>query len=806
MMYVQVILTKHSKAIDMAFTYKIPEKFDDIIKVGHKVIVPFGIGNNLTEAFVLSISSETEQKRLKSIYQIVHDLQLTQAQVAMISWLKETYLCTFSEALSAVIPSKTKLIKNVNYKWIGDTKNLTVSQQELCNLLLEHKDEAELVELGLLNRVKLLVKKKLVRKKEFFHYDMKTQYKTVAICQVTDLNMGLSKISRSAKKQKKILEFLFEVKSCDVSVLNRELKCNKKILDKFVEDNLISVISVEKFRAPEILSKDHHKVAYPLNYDQNVVFDQVMTDLDNNHKYLLHGVTGSGKTEVYLTLAEEILKRGKQIVILVPEISLTPQMVGKFIKRFGNQIAIMHSKVSPGERYDQYKSIQNGEVSIVIGARSAIFSPCSNLGMVILDEEHENTYKSDNNPKYHTVEVAEFLSDSLNIPMILASATPSLNSYQKVLDKEYDLLEMMNRYNQQPLPPVYLVDMRDELASGNKSMFSELLIEKIQERLEKKEQIILFYNRKGYSTFVSCRMCGYALKCPRCDIALTYHHKHQTAKCSYCDYQIKVPKNCPECASHYFKFFGAGTEKIEHMLADFFPEATIGRLDSESTKNKGALEKIIDQVERHEIDILIGTQMVTKGLDFKNVTLVGALSADMSLNLPDYRAPEKTFQLLTQVAGRAGRGEKSGEVIIQTYVPDNYAITSAVTHDYHKFFEQEIQLREMFNYPPFKNIINILLIGDTEKNTIDSAHNLYHELTRFVHKRIEPEAIEILGPNPALFQKLNNKYRWQIILKFDKKDMVMIRNILQYVCIKHKDKVVRNDVYINININPMSLL
>ena len=480
-------------------------------------------------------------------------------------------------------------------------------------------------------------------------------------------------------------------------------------------------------------------------------------------------------------------------------------MVAKFIKRFGSQIAIMHSKVSPGEKYDQYRSIQDGAVSIIIGARSAIFSPCPNLGMVILDEEHEGSYKSDSNPKYHTVEVAEFLSETNRIPMILASATPNLTSYKKT-EEDYELLELLNRHNNQPLPPVHLVDMREELAAGNKSMFSELLIEKVNERLENKEQVILFYNRKGFSTFVSCRECGYALKCPRCDIALTYHHKDNSAKCSYCDYQIRVPKNCPECTSHYFKYFGAGTEKVEVMLHELFPTARIGRLDSESTRLKGSLEKIIEQVEQHEIDILIGTQMVTKGLDFKNVTLVGALSADMSLNLPDYRAPEKTFQLLTQVAGRAGRGDKHGEVVIQTYVPDHYAITASVTHDYHQFYAEEIQIREAYHYPPYTEIVNILIVSENEKDTIDSAHNLCNELTRFINKRILAEDIEILGPNPALFQKLNNKYRWQIILKFDKMNMVLMRNILHYVCIQHKEKVVRHSVYINININPMSLL
>ncbi len=802
-MYAKVILTKHSKAIDMAFTYKVPDQLYNKLIVGQKVIVPFGMGSNLTEAFVVEITNATEQKRLKKIHQIVHGFYLTENQVAMIKWMKETYLCTYSEALNTMVPSKTKLIKNVTYSWHGDVLK---GYEDIFALMDKAVDETEIVSLGLQNRVRTLIKKGYVKKYEFFKYDMKTQYKNVVYKQAHMNYEEASKlVSKSATKQLKILKFIYEVGQCDVSLLNRELKCTKSIIDSFIKKDLVLLTSQEKFRQPEILSHVHELRKHPLNEAQESVYDAVIAGLHTNKKYLIHGVTGSGKTEVYLTLSEEIIKRGQQVIILVPEIALTPQMVSKFVKRFGSQIAIMHSKVSAGERYDQYRSIQEGLVNIIIGARSAIFAPCPNLGLVILDEEHEGSYKSDSNPKYHTAEVAEFLSDRLSIPMILASATPRLATYQKI-GETYELLELLTRYNGQKMPPVHLVDMREELEAGNRSMFSELLIEKISDRLEKKEQVILFFNRKGFSTFVSCRSCGYALKCPRCDIALTYHHRDKSAKCSYCDYHIKVPDVCPECKSKYFKFFGAGTEKVELMLHELFPDARIGRLDAESTRLKGSLEALIDQVEKHEIDILIGTQMVTKGLDFKNVTLVGTLSADMTLNLPDYRAPEKTFQLLTQVAGRAGRGEKHGEVIVQTYVPDHYAIAASVNHDFYSFYDEEMKIREFYSYPPHKSLVNLVISSENEKNVIDSAHNLCHELTRFLHMRLDEETVEILGPNPALFQKLNNKYRWQIILKFDKMNMVLVRNILHYVCIQHKDKVVRHDVYINININPMSLL
>ncbi|MBN2796731.1 MAG: primosomal protein N' [Clostridia bacterium] len=806
-MYTKVILTQNNKAIDMAFTYKVPESMLENLRIGSRVIVPFGVGNRLIEGFVLELSELTEFEEPKDIYQIIEGFSLTELQIQCVKWLKETYLATYDEALSTIIPSGIKLNKTEYYTLIKPFEANSKQQVLLKDYLNEPVTDVILNDLQLMNTARALVHKGYIKKEVVFKQEIDTQYKKVAygLIEEGQLEDALSKISSRASKLRQILSFIIEVKQCDVNILNRELKATASQLSKLEALGFIEVKEQEKFRQPDQVKQLFKTEKFSLSHAQNEVYEKIKFHLNQHKKFLIHGVTGSGKTEIYMTLAEEVVKQGKQVIILVPEIALTPQIVKKFIKRFGSDIAIMHSKVSQGERYDQYRAILSGEINIIIGARSAVFSPCENLGLIIIDEEHENSYKSESNPKYVTEEVATYLTEKAGVPLVVASATPSISTYYKK-DEDFELLSLNTRFNQHPLPEIHLVDMREELNNGNRSMFSVLLLDKIQERLEKKEQTILFYNRKGYATFVSCRNCGYALKCPNCDIALTYHQQNNEAKCSYCDYKIQVSKTCPECDSGYFKFFGTGTEKVEDLIQEVFPEARIGRLDSESTSRKGSLESIIEDMEQQKIDILLGTQMVTKGLDFKNVTLVGALSADLSLNMPDYLAPEKTFQLLTQVAGRAGRGDKKGEVVIQTYTPDHYAIESAIHHDYKQFAEMELAIREAYGYPPFMEMVSIIITGEKEEQVIPSAHNLYRELERFIYKRLNKEQVQILGPNPALFQRINSRYRWQIILKFDKMDLVLIRNIINYICIKHRDQVVMPDVYMNINIRPLSLL
>jgi len=791
----------------MAFTYLVPEDLQGLVSVGQKVIVPFGQGNSLNEAYVLACHVDKDRGRIKSIHQVVEGHKLSSKQVEGIEWVRKTYLCTYSEAIQVFVPPGSQLIKESRYKLIKPFAVKSPQKKALSDLFKEGDLEGRLADqAGLIPTLKDL--KKTGHVKEVISFSQKIQpvyYTFISLNFEADkLEVMVDQLSKRAKKQSEVLRFMAQAQVCKLADLVKMTGSRSSVMT-LVDKGYLRSEKILVHRQPQALKDQVELSKNDLSGQQGTVYQDLVAHLDHHKKFLLHGVTGSGKTEVYMAWVEAVLSRGKQVIILVPEIALTPQMVGKFYKRFGQNIAIIHSRLSAGERYDQYNLIASGQVDIVIGARSAIFAPVDNLGLIILDEAHEASYKSDANPKYGAVEVAEYLSEREGIPMVLASATPNISHYYQI-DGDYQLLVLNQRFNKQALPYVHLVDMKDELVQGNKSIFSELLLEKIQDRLDKKEQVILFYNKKGFASFVSCRTCGYVMKCPKCDVALTYHHRQQATSCPYCDYRVRVKERCPECSSGYFKFFGSGTERIEGYLKEIFPQARIGRLDSESTSKKGSLEAIIKAMENKEIDILLGTQMVTKGLDFENVTLVGALSADMSLNLPDYLASEKTFQLLTQVAGRAGRGTKTGEVVIQTYTPDHYAIQAAVSQDYDHFYHEEIQVREAYDYPPFVDLASLTIVGPDEKRTMDSAFNLHREVQRFIYKRFSPDQLQILGPNPCVIQKINNKFRWQIILKFDKMDLDLVRNIIHYVCITHGDKVVTSDVYIGISMNPLTLL
>lgn len=516
----------------------------------------------------------------------------------------------------------------------------------------------------------------------------------------------------------------------------------------------------------------------------------------DDYKYLIKGVTGSGKTEVYMKLVEYVLSIGKSAVVLVPEIALTPQMIERFKGRFGEDVALFHSKLSDGERFDEWYRIKEGKARLVIGARSALFLPLMNLGLIIIDEEHENTYKSEQNPKYHTREVSEYLCEIKGCKLVLGSATPSIETYYKALKGEYKLLEMNNRVNGKSMPKMEIVDMRQELKSGNMSLFSRKLSSAIEETLNEKKQIILFLNRRGFSTFISCRSCGYVFKCPECDVSMTYH-KNGYLVCHYCGRAQKAEKVCPECGSKYVKFFGAGTERVEQEVKKYFPKAKVLRMDVDTTRYKNSHESIYNSFKNHEADILIGTQMVSKGLDFKDVTLVGILAADMSLNIPDYRAAERTYQIITQVAGRAGRGEDDGKVIVQSYTPNHYSLNYAKDENYEGLFKEEINLRRLMGNPPFGKI---LLIGGSSKNE-EKLKKFMNNLQVNLKKLIVGD-LKILGPVPCIISKLKDNYRWQIIIKgeFDDKFSENIKDILYQL-----NKSVYNEVRVSIDINPNNM-
>ena len=533
-----------------------------------------------------------------------------------------------------------------------------------------------------------------------------------------------------------------------------------------------------------------------LNGEQQIAVDTIINSKDKG--FLIKGVTGSGKTEVYMSIVKYMLSIGKSAIILVPEIALTPQMIERFKGRFGRDVALFHSRLSVGERYDEWFRIKEGKARLVVGARSAIFLPMKDLGIIIIDEEHENTYKSDQNPKYDTREVAEKLSEIKGCKYVFASATPSVESFYKSLCGRIKLVELKNRVNSKALPKINIVDMRKELKEGNMSLLSRTLREKIQETLIQKKQIILFLNRRGFSTFVSCRKCGYVFKCEKCDIAMTYH-KNGYLVCHYCGRTVKQTKVCPKCGSKYVKFFGAGTERVETEVKKYFSSARILRMDVDTTRYKDSHEKIYNAFKNHEADILIGTQMVSKGLDFENVTLVGILAADMSLNIPDYRSQERTFQIVTQVSGRAGRGEDKGEVVVQTYTPESKILEYATLNDYDNMFKDEIKIRKLMNYPPFSKI---LLINCSCVN-----ENILSDFMKKIKEGIltleEIDNLEILGPCPCIVSRIKGRFRWQIIIKgtFDIVFAKKVKDILY-----HLGKSVYNEIRISIDINPNNMI
>ncbi|MBV7271935.1 primosomal protein N' [Clostridiaceae bacterium UIB06] len=596
----------------------------------------------------------------------------------------------------------------------------------------------------------------------------------ISIYKVVENNNGIYTKTALSK------EFNLSLSSINTMLKNEFLAVQKQIVNRYNEKQY-------EVYSPKVLNEKQQKAVERILKSKDKVF-------------LLHGVTGSGKTEIYMHLVSEMIEQNKESIILVPEIALTPQMVERFKGRFGKDISVFHSKLSEGERYDEWLRVKMGKVKVAIGARSAIFLPFENLGLIVIDEEHEGSYKSDSNPKYNAREIGEFKCNMGDCKLVLGSATPSIESYYKCEKSKIDLITIKNRADNAIMPEIQIVDMREELLSNNKSIFSRDLYNFIGDRLNKKEQIILFLNRRGYSTFVSCRKCGYVFKCNNCDISLTYHHEGKRLVCHYCGSKQFIPNTCPKCGSKYVKYFGVGTEKIEQEINKVFPSAKTLRMDFDTTRSKNSYENIYKDFKAGKADILIGTQMVAKGLDFKNVTLVGVIAADLSLNLPDFRSTERTFQLITQVSGRAGRGEKAGKVIVQTYNPDNYSIRYACDNDYSNFYKEEINIRYTMDYPPFSEILLINMSSKNENILIKSIQNVGIYLKNKIEK---DDKIKMLGPCPCQISKIKELYRWQIILKgkITREFGESVRKIVYDLL-----KDVYNDIRVSIDMNPNSLL
>lgn len=743
---VGVIVNRMAHNVDKIFHYKASDEIFSKLKIGSLVLIPFGKGNKDLEGYVIDFPEKAEVKELKEITGIIDaEPQFTEEQLKLCYYMKENCLCTLINAIKQVVSPGSKIsATEVNDKVI---KGATLALDT---------EEAFLV---------------------------------------------LDSIRAKAPKQAKIIELLLQndfVSYADIKML---AGCGMSAIKSLEEKNVIEPSEVSVFRNPVDFSKikqDFPKKATP---EQENAINEISASLEKNDTFLLYGVTGSGKTEVFLQCIQNTLEKGKSALVLVPEISLTPQMVARFASRFGKRIAVLHSKLSYGERYDEYKRIKKGEADVVIGVRSAVFAPLLNLGIIIIDEEHENTYKSERVPGYHARDIAKQRCKIGNFPLVLASATPSVESFYKAKNGEYKLITLSKRINQQKMPEVEIVDMRTELQNGNRSVFSDKLRENIIKNKENGEQTILFLNRRGFSTFVSCRSCGYVAKCEHCNLPLTFHKDKNFLTCHYCGYTLKNLKNCPECGSNYIKHFGTGTQKIEEEASTLFPDCSLIRMDVDTTGRKSSHESILKKFEEEKTDILIGTQMITKGLDFPNVTLVGVLAADISLNMDDYRANERTFSLITQVCGRAGRGEKDGRAVIQTYSPDNYVLRLAAKQDYLSFYEEEIALRRTLFYPPFCDIVSILFTSANNNIIGTYARQLERALRLSLEKT--GTKFEILGPAPAILSKINNKFRWRLTLKLnlDKKGREILRKIMQ----QHNKNKTKKIIAMTVEINPSAL-
>lgn len=704
--YANVSVDISHEKVDRPFQYRIPETLMGMIETGMCVNIPFGQGNHIRQGYVLEITDKAQYppQKLKEIAGVVTDSIAVEADAVKLAvWMKETYGSTMIAALKTVLPVKQSL-KPKEKKKI--TRNMT--GEEITSLLGD--------------------------------------------C-----------IRKHQPARARVLSQLVNEPVLPYELVTKKLNVSPAALKSLEQLGALTIESESYYRNPVKIETDKD-TGKSLSAEQGMIRDEILSDYDNGIRktYLIRGITGSGKTEVYLALIEAVIAKGKQCIVLIPEIALSYQTLLRFYKRFGDRVSVMNSTLSAGEKYDQCQRAKKGEIDVIIGPRSALFVPFQKLGLIVMDEEHENSYKSEAMPKYHARETAEYLAKLKGASLVLGSATPSLEAYYRAKKGAYQLFTLDRRLTGGTLPKVDTVDLREELKAGNRSIFSRRLQELMEERLERKEQIMLFLNRRGYAGFVSCRSCGFVMKCPHCDVSLSKHLGNKMV-CHYCGYETSQPVKCPVCESPYILGFKAGTQQIEELLSRRFPQAKVLRMDGDTTKKKDSYEQILTAFSEGKADILVGTQMIVKGHDFPNVTLVGVLAADLSLNDSDYRAGERTFQLLTQAAGRAGRGEKPGEVVIQTYRPEHYSIIRAAKQDYEAFYEEEILYRELAGYPPAAHMLAILITAEEKERGAQLAQELAGLLRSKAGK--DKKAAQVIGPAKASIGKINDIYRFVIYCK-----------------------------------------
>lgn len=742
-LYADVMVEVEAVKLDRKFQYRVPDKLKPLLRYGQRVRVPFG-GRQVT-GFIIGITGQQTIDNVKEILSIVDEKPYFRPdQLALAKWIADYYFCSTVRALHTVIApvlSKTSS-KTINRYFIN------IQDKEWTDL---HQNLA------------------------------RRAPKSLAVLNAARANYGLTKLE------------LAEVAGATPSVV-----------DRLVAKGLLRVETETPYRDPYPFSISKIK-KFRLTPEQKKAVQDITVELKTAkyRAFMLHGITGSGKTEVYLRCIEQVLQLGRQAIVLVPEISLTPQMVRLFKARFGQDVAVLHSRMSNGERYDEWVRIERGEAPVVLGTRSAILAPTSDPGLIIIDEEHEWSYKQEETPRYHARAVAIYRAQKNGGVLVLGSATPSLETYCRALPGGvYKQVKLSKRIDDRIMPKVHVIDMRQEVRSGNAEVFSLELLQKIKEKLHNKEQVIIFLNRRGFKTLVVCRECGLVLKCPRCEISLTYHNDKRL-RCHYCNYLVNTPRLCPDCSGREIGYFGTGTQLVEQELNVALPDARILRLDADTTTRKGSHQYILDNFSNGGADILVGTQMIAKGLDLPGVTLVGVINADVSLHMPDFRAAERTFQLLTQVAGRAGRGDKPGEVLIQTYTPEHYAVQAAAHHDFNAFFKHEIKLRKQMGYPPFAKMVRMLVYGKNESAVQQGAELLHDKLHGFACAA-DGGKIFIVGPAPAPLARLKEKYRWHVIVW--SADYRLLRLVIEELWRSVGGVTLDKGLHMVIDVDPMNIM
>lgn len=741
MEFVNVIVDISHEKLDRIFQYHVPEELKDQLQIGMQVNFPFGMGNRLMKGYVVGFADETDYPldKIKELSGIVKGSVKAESQlIAMAGWMRETYGSTMNQALKTVLPVKQKVVQKQNRKL-----KLQITREEGENLLNEY-------------------------------------------------------LRKNYRAKARLMAALLDEENLDYKKAAEELKVSLSVIRKFEEEGILRLESETLYRNPFAGHFTKKEQTIVLNEEQQKAVEGIWSDYEQGIRktYLLHGVTGSGKTEVYMELISRVIAQGKQAIVLIPEIALTFQTVMRFYERFGERVSVMHSRLSDGERYDQFMRAKEGGIDVLIGPRSALFTPFSQIGVIIIDEEHESSYKSENVPRYHAREAAVFRAGMCGASVILGSATPSMESYYKAQSGVYGFYRLSGRIGSAELPKVSVVDLRTELKEGNRSIFSRKLMASMEERFQKRQQMMLFLNRRGLSGFVSCRSCGKAIKCPHCDVTLSLHNDGKL-KCHYCGYETEMPLVCPSCGSRYISGFRAGTQQIEKEVKRLFPQARVLRMDYDTTRTKESYEQILTAFGRGEADVLVGTQMIVKGHDFPNVTLVGVLAADISLYGTDYRASERTFQLLTQAVGRAGRGEKAGEAIIQTYMPEHYSIQTASKQDYEEFYWQEMLYRNLMGYPPAFSMLGIYLSSPDEV-LLEKQAQILGECIR----KGGVEKLTVVGPADAALSKKNDVYRKVIYLKHEREEVLLgVKKELE----KEMEKeAVWQKIYVQFDYNPLN--